>query len=89
MVYAGALAATGTVVYTVNMALERQGSEGTDFTVFTAIATVSTYLLSSALLYIAGTAGYINVLIFCAVMTVAGTIVTVGYFSREDRRVSR
>lgn len=88
VIYAAALAATGTVVYTVSMTLAREGSEGTDFTVFTAIATVSTYLLSSVLLYIAGSVGYINVLIFCAVMTVVGTIVALGYFSKEERRVA-
>ncbi|GAB3623591.1 MFS transporter [Mariniluteicoccus endophyticus] len=83
--YVGAMAASSTVVYTVNMGMARPGSEATDFTTLAAVAMVASYLLGAALLAAAGSVGYRPVLVGCGVLALVGTLVAVADARRGAR----
>ena len=84
-VFVAAMAASSTVVYTVNMSMCRSGSEATDFTMLAAVAMVASYLLGAALLYAAGTFGYHVVLVGCAILALIGTLVAVRHADAPEK----
>lgn len=81
-VFVAAMAASSTIVYTLNMSMTRPGSAATDFTVLAAVAMTASYLLGAALLYLAGSYGYLPVLAGCSVLALLGTTVAVWYSRR-------
>lgn len=81
-VFVAAMAASSTIVYTLNMSMARPGSEATDFTMLAAVAMTASYLLGAALLYLAGSYGYLPVLVGCSVLALAGTTVAVWHSRR-------
>lgn len=75
--YVASMAGASTIVYTINMSKSRSGSEATDFTTLAAVAMVASYLVGALALTIAGSLGYVPVLVGCAVFALIGTIVLV------------
>ena len=87
--YLGGYSAASSVIFTVNMDYSRPESAGSDYTVLGSIAMVCSFLVGALALTLAGSVGYVPVVLGSTVMVGVGTVIALRHLAGHEGGLER